>query len=361
MKIAIVNQVKITGGKGVHAFELAKSLRHLGHHVDIIPRYSGRLSLLRYFLSFSKKYDIIHLHELDPEAVIACYLASHMFEFGSILTIHQFGVSSIPKNILIGKVTIYCLRHLDVVICVSNYIASEYTRIIGNNGAKTVIIHNGVDANFFNPDLDPKYIITKRGFKATRIILFVGRLIKSKGINYLLESFAKLDPKTDNIMLILCGEGPMRSSIESKIREMKLQDQVIIEGYVLGHLLPYYYAAADIYVFPSLSEPFGLVILEAMSMRKPVISSNVGGIPEIIEDGRNGLLVPAGNVEVLTASIKKLLVDRDLSQRLGYEGRKTIINKFTKEKMVRKTIEAYQIALTERTKGKQARSINSIL
>jgi glycogen(starch) synthase len=345
LRIAIVNRTKITGGKGVHALELARHLHWLGNEVFIVPRYVGRLSIFRYLIGFSKGYHIIHLHELDPGAVFACYFASRLFRSRGILTIHQFGEASIPKDLFSRRIIIHCLKHFDTIICVSNHIASEYLRIVGAGGTNPVVIYNGVNIQFFDPSTDAGYIRLREDLDGKKVILFVGRLIERKGIRYLLQAFAKLRLRMKDLTLIILGDGPMKGDLQSKVQEMKLDKEVIFPGFVSNQLLPFYYAAADVCVFPSLSEPFGIVILEAMSMGKPVVASAVGGIIEIIQDGHNGLLVPSGDAERLFASLERLLKERSFSRRLGFQGRKTVVEKFTIERMIRETLDAYRLAL----------------
>jgi glycosyltransferase involved in cell wall biosynthesis len=345
LRIAIVNRTKITGGKGVHAMELASHLHRLGNEVFIVPRYVGHLSIFRYLIRFSKGYDIIHLHELDPEAVFACYFASCLFRSRGVLTIHQFGETSIPKGLFARRIIVHCLKHLDTVICVSNYIASEYLRIVGSGGTVPVVIYNGVNVRLFDPLTDAGYVRSKENLDGKKVILFVGRLIEKKGIGYLLQAFSMLRLRMNHLALVICGDGPMKRYLQSRVKEMKLDKEVIFPGFISNHLLPFYYAAADVCVFPSLSEAFGIVIIEAMSMEKPVLASAVGGIIEIIQDGHNGLLVPSGDVERLFASLERLLKERSFSRRLGFQGRKTVVEKFTIERMIRETLDAYRLAL----------------
>jgi len=347
LKIAIVNRTKITGGKGVHALELARHLQILGNEVFIVPRYIGHLSIFRYLIRFSKGYDIIHLHELDPEAVFACYLASYLFRSRAVLTIHQFGKASIPKGLIARRIIVHCLKHFDTVICVSNYIASKYLRIVGSGGTVPVVIYNGVNVRFFDPLTDAGYVRSKENLDGKKVILFVGRLIERKGIGYLLQAFTKLRLRMNHLALVICGDGPMKRYLQSRVKEMKLDNEVIFPGFVSNHLLPFYYAAADVCVVPSLSEPFGIVILEAMSMEKPVVASAVGGMIEIIQDGYNGLLVPSRDVDRLVAGLEKVLKDKSFSRRLGLQGRKTVVEKFTIEKMIKETLDVYWLTLSK--------------
>ncbi|MEM3666152.1 MAG: glycosyltransferase family 4 protein, partial [Candidatus Bathyarchaeia archaeon] len=117
--------------------------------------------------------------------------------------------------------------------------------------------------------------------------------------------------------------------LKNMIRELSLSNSVRLVGEIPHHELPYYYSMADVFAFPSLYEAFGKVVVEAMACETPVVASKVGGIPEIIHHGYNGLLVEATNVDQLAEAISALLFSKDFARRLGKKARQTVLEKFT--------------------------------
>jgi glycosyltransferase involved in cell wall biosynthesis len=163
--------------------------------------------------------------------------------------------------------------------------------------------------------------------------LFVGRLASNKGLLYLVDAFAALSREDPTGHLVLVGEdGGMRPAVEARIRALGLERRV----HVLGHLedeqlVAAAYREARLTVLPSDYEAFGLVLLESLAQGTPVVATRVGGIPEVVEDGRAGLLVPPGSVPELTRALRTLWTDRDLARRLGDYGRTEVVPRFTWE------------------------------
>ena len=157
-------------------------------------------------------------------------------------------------------------------------------------------------------------------------MLFVGALTpwhRYKGLDVLLRAMQLLRKARDNVRLVVVGDGSLASEYRNLARALLVSDSVIFAGNVPDYDLPKYYACSDVLIQPSKdrSEGFGLTILEANASGKPVIASNVGGIPSVIEDGRNGSLVPPNNPGALSRKIEALLQSNDLLARMGRNGR----------------------------------------
>ena len=157
-------------------------------------------------------------------------------------------------------------------------------------------------------------------------LLFVGRLASNKGLRTLLEAFAPLARRDDRATLVLVGEdGGMAAAVDRRARELGIEGRVHRLGHVADErLLASAYREARALVLPSEYEAFGLVLLEAMAQGTPVIASRVGGIPEVVDDGRTGLLVPPGEPGPLAAALGRLWDDPELGQRLGSAGRTAV-------------------------------------
>ena len=162
-------------------------------------------------------------------------------------------------------------------------------------------------------------------------LLFVGRLASNKGLTTLLEAFAPLARRDPHATLVLVGEdGGMAGAIDRRARELGLVGRVRRLGHVADErLLASAYREARAFVLPSDYEAFGLVLVEALAQGTPVVASRVGGIPEVIEDGRTGLLVPPGSPEPLAEALGRLWDDPELGRRLGGDGRATVVPRYS--------------------------------
>jgi len=180
------------------------------------------------------------------------------------------------------------------------------------------IIPNGVDSEHFSPGVLP--IDEFSDGKSN--ILFVGRLEKRKGLNYLLEAYKRVKQEIPNSRLIILGPGTrLRHKYEKQVTQSGLKDVVFI-GYADYHELPRYYKTADIVCSPATGrESFGIVLLEAMAVAKPVIASNIEGYTSVLTHGTEGLLVPPKNVEKLAQALISLMADESLRQQMGAKGR----------------------------------------
>ncbi len=177
-----------------------------------------------------------------------------------------------------------------------------------------------------------------------RTILYVGKLIPEKGVVNLLKAYNTLIKKGYKLNLLIIGEGPLQSKILDYIKRHNLND-VHLLGFVQHHELPKYYSVADIFVLPSLSEPWGLVINEAMASGLPIIATEfVGAAGDLIENGKNGYIVPSGDENALAESISNIISDSKLLRAMGNYSYK-IIKEWNYEKGVRNFIAAVRKAV----------------
>jgi glycosyltransferase involved in cell wall biosynthesis len=231
----------------------------------------------------------------------------------------------------------------DQVILISHALKNKCHEAEGIPIGKMLTIHYGIDGEAF-ASLAGKSAVRKNLEIASNEILFssVGRLIPVKGYNYLLEAFA-LASKRIKAKLIIVGDGPLKSSLHDKIEALSLQRKV----FLLGHRrdVSEILAETDVFVLPTLGEGFGLVILEAMSHRLPIIATRVMSIPEIVIDDGTGLLVPGKDAVRLADAIVHLAINKDLRKRLGKSGWQRLRNKFSVTAMIAKTEAVYDQAL----------------
>ena len=167
-------------------------------------------------------------------------------------------------------------------------------------------------------------------------VLFVGRLASNKGLLELVEAFQTLAREDPRAHLVLIGEdGGMRGPILARVRAAGLTDRVHVVGHVDDDaVLSAAYRESRLLALPSEYESFGLVLLEALAAGRPVVASRVGGIPEFVEDGKAGLLVPPKEVPPLAEAIRRLWQDDRLAHDLGDYGRREIVPRYTWERVV---------------------------
>jgi len=270
--------------------------------------------------------DIIHIHGAHELVFIAKRLSPST---PVIFTCHGYGTR---YPLIDYSLSAYiCNRWADRVIAVSNYDRDFLIRR-GLDLKNVSVIHNGVSE--INEHLSLP--ISLKGL----IIGTAARLTKVKGINYLIEAFSLLVKKYRDINLVILGDGEDRIELEELTNKLDISNRV----YFLGSIpnARKYFINFDIFVLPSLMDFLPIAIIEALAMGRAIVATNVGGIPEIIEDGKMGILVPAGDSKVLADAIERLIVDRELREKVGENGYKRFKEEFTVEKMVEKTNEIYK-------------------
>jgi len=195
------------------------------------------------------------------------------------------------------------------------------------------VIYNGIDVERFSPDtttdFSGKSVVREA---ADFVIGAIGTLWPNKNHIELIYALSKLKSKVPNARLVIAGEGPERSRLEAEIAERGLERSVVLLGEVedVRPVLD----AMDVFVLPSISETFSNAALEAMAMRKAVVLSNTGGIPEMVRDGVDGYLYDRGDVQALVEIIVRLAIEPGLRVAIGAKARETVLSRFTFERMV---------------------------
>lgn len=288
--------------------------------VNLIP---GR------FANIFKSYDLIHFHELD----FSFPLFSRLIRKPKIIHIHG-GFDSARAS----AITPILLKYLpDFYISITRRMKGDL-RVLGIPEDRTAYLPNAVDPELFS---QPRQ-------KEDNLLLFVGRITFGKGLHVLM---AALNYLKNPIRLVIIGPSDwdinyyrdLERQIEKENRKGKHEVRYL--GPMDQADIVKWYQKASIFVLPSFGEGFGIVILEAFSCETPVVASSVGGIIEIVENHRNGLLVPPNNPLELAEAIQYLLDNRDVRTRMGKEGRKDIIREFSLKVVTEKLQGIYQNVL----------------
>jgi len=378
MKIALVSPYDFAfpGGVTNHISSLEHHLTQMGHQVKVIapaskaiPTFGDRFipigkprpvpasgSICRVTISpwlsskikavlEAEKFDIVHLHE--PLMPMLCTTVLRLSNTATIGTFHAFnarpGYAFLGYNFGKPFSTILLkrwFRRLDGKIAVSRP-AMEFVRKYFPGYYN--IIPNGVDLERFSPDVSP---IDEFGDGKVNI-LFVGRLEKRKGADYLLKAYRRVKQEIPNSRLIIVGPGTrLRKKYEKQVMRSGLKDVVFV-GYVGYDELPRYYKTADVFCSPATGwESFGIVLLEAMAMGKPIVASDIGGYTGIVTHGVDGLLVPPKDGEVLAQALISLMTDESLRQQMGARGRVKALE-YSWENVAQKVLNYYVRVLSE--------------
>lgn len=236
------------------------------------------------------------------------------------------------------------LAKADRVICVSDYIRRQAVALFPEYANRFCVVFNATDPEVFKSYGDEaarqlEGVVSVEPGK--KYLLYVGRLTQVKGVHVLIEAFRKIHSKMPDVHLIITGssffDGAAKTAYEQQLVNLAepVSDAIIFTGYLPHEKLKYLYSIVDMVVFPSIwQEPFGLVMLEAMSSGRCVVCSNVGGIPEVVENGVNGILVQPADANELAQVICNTLSHPEAMHQMGEHARQKIISSYTWSRLV---------------------------
>ncbi|MBN1756310.1 glycosyltransferase family 4 protein [bacterium] len=303
----------------------------------VIPFYMFFGTLSAVYLVLKNRYQVVHVHWPFPHFIFA--IIPRIFrKFKIVSTFHGTGPIWIEYHMPVLKPFLrFVLRYSDVVT-----VNSTFTRdkVVGKYGDSTTI----KIVPFGTPVEEKKVDHPVEPFK----VLFVGRLVKRKGPDYLIEAINLLKKEYPQIKLSVVGDGPERAYLEKMVKDLNLRSNVKFWGNLSPSELEYHYKSAHIFACPSTineignTETLGVVIIEALTYKKPVVASRVGGIVDIIKDNQTGLLVEQKDSAQLAAAIKRLLDDPELASKLGENGYQHVQHNFSWNRIINDLISIYQ-------------------
>ena len=305
--------------------------------------------------------DVVHIHNYSQFVPIVRTINPRI---KIVLHMHGEWLTQLDRSLIKQR-----LRHVDIVIGCSDYLISNLNKAIPELTARTKTVYNGVDIEHFHSNGKHHSLGKEKQFK----LLFVGRHSPEKGVHNLLDAVKELvkiypeihltivgpkyvvpqdvivamndDPKVQALTRFYGkdsnGEDTYLSHLE-KQRQAGLEKNVTFTGSVPHSQLRRLYQEADIVINPSLSETFGLSLVEAMASEIPVVATRVGGMVEVIEDGKSGLLVEAENPTMLAKTIETLLANETLRKKMGTAGRQRVENLFSWEKIAESLMTVYR-------------------
>jgi glycosyltransferase involved in cell wall biosynthesis len=286
--------------KGRFNYEISKMLLE-----DILRSDADILHIHNYY---SIIFDIISFYKIFK--IINKPILGH-YHGGSLNM--MFPLSRILKRITIPQA--------DKLIVTNRFEAKRLIRSLKISKEKIAYIHDGVDVDFFKP-LGDKY-------KENDLVLFVGNLMREKGVHKLLYAFYLCKKRLKNLKLLIVGDGYLRNYLERKIKEFNLQNDVKLAGRLSFEELRGIYNRATVTVLPSMSESLGMVLLESMACKTPVIATINEGSLEIITHMKDGILVPQNDIKSLSDAICILITNDDLREEMGERARQKVLKSFS--------------------------------
>ncbi|HCO19313.1 MAG TPA: hypothetical protein DIT39_06905 [Tissierellales bacterium] len=357
------------GGIAAHVYELSKALVKQDNEVHVIaPRrhyydktyeeidgikvhrlYFPRRRIIGFIIYFfpaslklrrlirNEGVNIVHSHTSFYDALLARFGPN----IPKIETEHSSGfLIAVEEGKHIRRHR-WLLGHADHVIGPSQELVDTVVKV-GISRNMTSFVSNGVDIEKFNPEVEgmgirAKYIIRPE----EKVILCPRRLELKNGVEYLIEAMPYIINTNSDARCLIVGDGSERETLKKEVVRLSIADKVIFAGAVANVEMPGYYAASDIVVLPSLKEATSIAGLEAMASGKPLVGTNVGGIPQIIADGETGILVSSRNPEELANAIATLLSDDGKRATMGLSARRRAESEFSWETIAQKTMSIY--------------------
>ena len=354
----------VYGGSGVVATELGKALALRGHQIHFIaysmpfrlahvtenisfhevavntyplfeyPPYSLALTGKMVDVARFEHLDILHVHYAIPHATSAVLAREILREQGLYVpvftTLHGTDITLVGQDPGFAPVVNHAINHSDGVTAVSEYLRSE-TKQHFQVDAPIEVIPNFIDTTRFRRCENKafKQAVCPDGGK---VIVHVSNFRPVKRVEDVIRVFHRLVQEGMAVNLLLAGDGPDRMSAERLARDLGVWGQIRFLGKQepIEELL----SIADVFLIPSGSETFGLAALEAMACNVPIVSSNIGGLPELNVDGETGFLCPLGDIDALTEKTRAILSDDALQQRLAEGARRRAVEMFDQDRIV---------------------------
>ncbi len=272
-------------------------------------------------------FDLLHAYYLTRAGFVAAYVGRYL-GLASVVSIRGNDIERAAYDPSRFSHIMYALQNATAVTTNASLLRVKAQAFIDR---EIFLIPNGIDANLFKPMERSTALARALGIDDDRpIIGFAGELRNKKGMTTLLNAYAQIN-KIHSTRLLIVGD--VRTGEDRKIfDEMKTSiptSKITVTGYVSNRDLPSYYSLMDVLVHPSLRDGMPNVLLEAMACEKAVIATPVGGALDVIEDSKNGRMVPVNDVQSLTAILQELLSDRSQRDRLGASARQTVQTRFT--------------------------------
>lgn len=291
-------------------------------------------------LARERQYDIVHVHWPMPMALLG-WAARRGGAMPMVTTFYGIELRWVQSRLpFLGWLVRWAARTSAQAVAISSYTARELRKFADVP----------IEVIPYTAEL-PAPTASAMGRASDRSILFVGRLIERKGVHHLIRALGSVRERAP-ARLVVIGDGPERSRLEQMARDAGVAEYVDFRGRVSNEELRQAYATTNVFVLPAVfdtrqdTEGLGVVLLEAMNYSVPVIASDIGGITDIVQHDRTGILVPPGDEPALANALSRVLTDAALSRTLGEAGRQRLHDAFSWERIVDRWEDVYRRALT---------------
>jgi glycosyltransferase involved in cell wall biosynthesis len=293
-----------------------------------------------------EKIDLVHIH--GTRATSNIYWAAKNLNLPVIYTIHGWSFHNdqpplVKKGRIMFEKWITNKTNCNISVSVSNQKTGKEIMPKFNS----VVIHNGIDLKKFNPVSNERKNL-RADLKIADdaiVICFIGRMTQQKDPLNLIKAFQEVLKSNPKAVLLMVGDGEIKADAIQLAKKLCIEKSIIFENF--RNDIPDVLYSSDIYCLPSLWEGFPIGLLEAMAMGKPVVATTVDGSVEIIENGKNGMLIEPQDIPMLAGAINNLINDKALKDQLGQAARQTIINEFDVCKMTKKIEDVYTNVLSK--------------
>ena len=347
--------------KGVKVYRVDNYMINPNNFIDWIMQLNFNLvAKANEIMEEQGKFDVIHAH--DWLVAYAAKTLKNSYHIPIVSTIHateagrNSGIHDEQQRYINDTEWMLTYESSEVIVN-SNYMKGELQRLFGLPYEKINVVPNGVNLSLFNGIERDYNFRRKYAMDNEKIILFMGRLVYEKGVQHLIAAMPKILNGYHDSKLVICGKGAMLDELRAQANAMGIGNKVYFAGYMNGKDVQRMYKAADIAVFPSTYEPFGIVALEAMLSERPIVVSDIGGLNEIVDHKVNGMKAYCGNPNSLADSILELLFDHKLCADITRVAKNKVRNDYNWSKIAQDTHFAYQKAICQSMAEKQKREL----
>ena len=347
--------------KGVNVYRVDNYMIHPNNFIDWILQLNFNLvSKATEIINKEGGFDVIHAH--DWLVANAAKALKNAYGIPVVATIHateagrNSGIHDDTQRYINDTEWMLTYEASEVIVN-SNYMKNELQRLFGLPYEKINVIPNGINlSNFIGIERDYDFR-RQYAMDNEKIILYVGRLVYEKGVQHLIAAMPKILSNYHDAKLIIAGRGGMMDELRQEASNLGLNDKIYFTGYLDSKQVQKMYKCADVAVFPSTYEPFGIVALEAMLAGVPTVVSDVGGLDEIVTHGVDGMKAYAGNANSIADSITALLYDHQLATNVAKKAKQKVKEQFNWEKIAQDTHFTYEKAVCQTMAERQARQM----
>ena len=355
------DSLEFENDKGVKVYRVKNYMIHPNNFTDWIMQLNFNLTAkATQIINEQGSFDVIHAH--DWLVAYSAKTLKDAFQIPIVSTIHatesgrNSGIHDDVQRYINDTEWLLTYESTEVIVN-SNYMKCELQRLFGLPFEKINVIPNGINLNNFN-GIDRDYDFRRKyAMDNEKIILYIGRLVYEKGIQHLISAMPKIINGYNDTKLIIGGKGGMYDELKQQVKALGIENKVYFTGYLSSKEVQKMYKCADIAVFPSTYEPFGIVALEAMLAGVPTVVSDIGGLNEIVEHGVNGMKSYAGNCNSIADSVLSLLYNHQLCDNITKSAKNKVKQEFNWNKITNDTFFTYEKAICQTVAEKQAREI----